>query len=155
VASTSRSELVREDEGIRSQLVTTDPMGSGRTEYPVDTATFFLQWDPTSSRIAYLGNFRGSIGMGVAERGSDGEPTARTIVQGQPFYLSWSPEGERLLVHVGTRVLATLDLEGNVDDVGDRPGIFQGWSTRRTSRASRCSSCAATARRRSSCRSEA
>ena len=119
------AELVQEDAGIRSQLVTIDPNGGGRTEYPVDTATFFLQWDPTSTRIAYLGNFQGSIGMGVAERGEDGEPIARTIVQGQPFYLSWSPEGERLLVHVGTRVLATLDLEGNVEDVGDRPGIFQ------------------------------
>ena len=119
------AELVQEDEGIRSQLVTVDPTGSGRTEFPVDTATFFLQWDPTSSRIAYLGNFQGSIGMGVAERGEDGEPVARTIVRGQPFYLSWSPEGERLLIHVGTGVLATLDLEGNLDEVGDRPGIFQ------------------------------
>jgi TolB protein len=129
------AELVREDEGIRSQLVTMDPTGSGRTEYQVDTATFFLQWDPTSSRIAYLGNFQGSIGMGVAERGEDGEPTATTIVRGEPFYLSWSPQGDRLLIHVGDRTLGTLDLAGDLealDDLqeiyqalGDRPGIFQ------------------------------
>ena len=53
----------------------------------MDTATFFLQWDPTSSRIAYLGNFGGSIGMG-SQRDADGRPTAQTIGRGQPFYLS-------------------------------------------------------------------
>jgi TolB protein len=123
--SVAWAELVRGDQGVTSRLVTIGPTGRGRTEYPVDTATFFLQWDPTSSRIAYLGNFQGSIGMGVAQRGEDGKPTAIMIGRGQPFYLSWSPEGERLLIHVGNRTLGTLDLAGNLEPLGDRPGIFQ------------------------------
>jgi TolB protein len=119
------AEFEQGEEGPASRLVTSDPTGRGRTEFPVDTATFFLQWDPTSSRIAYLGNFRGSIGMGVAQRDADGEPTATTIGAGQPFYLSWSPGGDRLLIHVGAGTLGTLDLDGNLEEIGDRPAIFQ------------------------------
>jgi TolB protein len=119
------AEFEQGEQGPASRLVTVDPTGGGRTEFPVDTATFFLSWDPTSSRIAYLGNFRGSIGMGVAQRDADGEPTTSTIGAGQPFYLSWSPEGERLLIHVGAGTLGTLDLEGHLEEIGDRPAIFQ------------------------------
>ncbi|HEX5938089.1 MAG TPA: hypothetical protein VFZ75_10430 [Actinomycetota bacterium] len=119
------AEFEQGEEGPASRLVTSDPAGRGRTVFPVNTATFFLQWDPTSSRIAYLGNFGGSIGMGVAERGDDGAPTARTIGRGQPFYLSWSPEGDRLLIHVGDDTLGTLDLEGNLEAIADQPAIFQ------------------------------
>jgi TolB protein len=107
-----------------STLVTSRPDGSGRREVVVDTATFFLQWDPTSSRIAYLGSFRGAIGMGVADTGADGGPVATTLGLGQPFYLSWAPEGDRLLIHVGTETLGTLDLEGNLEPLTDRPGVF-------------------------------
>ena len=119
------AEFEQGEEGPASRVVTSDPTGHDRTEFPVDTATFFLQWDPTSSKIAYLGNFGGSIGMGVAQRDADGRPTAETIGRGQPFYLSWSPEGERLLIHVGANTLGALDLEGHLEDIGDRPAIFQ------------------------------
>src|SRR5215210_611374 len=47
-----------------SRLVTSRPDGSGRREVQVDTGMFFLQWDPTSSRVAYLGSYRDAIGMG-------------------------------------------------------------------------------------------
>jgi TolB protein len=109
---------------ISSTLVTSRPDGSGRSEVVVDTGTFFLQWDPTSSRIAYLGNFRDAIGMGIADPRADGGAAATTLGVGQPFYLSWSPEGERLLIHVGDETLGTIDLEGELVPVGDRPGVF-------------------------------
>jgi TolB protein len=109
---------------LSSTLVTSRPDGSGRSEVVVDTGTFFLQWDPTSSRIAYLGNFRDAIGMGIAEPRADGGDVATTLGVGQPFYLSWSPEGERLLIHVGSETLGTIDLEGELVPVGDRPGVF-------------------------------
>jgi TolB protein len=107
-----------------STLVTVRPDGSSRREVVVDTGTFFLQWDPTSSRLAYLGSFRGAVGMGVADTGADGGPVATTLGVGQPFYLSWGPEGDRLLIHVGADTLGTLDLKRNLEPVADRPGVF-------------------------------
>jgi Tol biopolymer transport system component len=123
--SVAWAELELADQGTSARLVTTAPDGSSRTEFPVETGTFFLQWDPTSSRIAYLGNFQGAIGMGVAGRSANGNPVATTLGVGQPFYLSWSPEGQQLLIHVGSETLGTLDLEGNLLPIGDAPGIFQ------------------------------
>ena len=123
--SVAWAELELADQGASSLVVTSAPDGSARTEFPVDTGTFFLEWDPTSSRIAYLGNFQGTIGMGVAGRGPDGDPVATTLGRGQPFYLSWSPEGQQLLIHVGSETLGTLDLEGTLLPIGDAPGIFQ------------------------------
>jgi hemoglobin len=119
------AELELGDQGARSRIVTSAPDGSARTEFPVDTGTFFLQWDPTSSRIAYLGNYRGGVGMGVAGRAVAGDPVARTLGVGRPFYLSWAPGGLELLVHVGDRTLGRLDLEGELRPIGDVPGIFQ------------------------------
>jgi TolB protein len=107
-----------------STLVTTHPDGSNRRKVVVDTATFFLQWDPTSSRLAYLGSFRGAVGMGVADTGADGGPVASTLGVGQPFYVSWGPEGDRLLIHVGAETLGTLDLAGNLEPITNRPGVF-------------------------------
>jgi TolB protein len=108
-----------------STLVTSRPDGSTRREVVVDTATFFLQWDPTSSRLAYLGSFRGSVGMGVADPGAEGGPVATTLGVGQPFYLSWGPEGDQLLIHVGADSLGTLDLAGgDLEPIANRPGVF-------------------------------
>ena len=123
--SVAWAELELGERGARSTIVTVDPDGSGRTDFPVDTGTFFLQWDPTSSRVAYLGNFQGSVGMGVAGRAVVGEPVARTLGVGRPFYLSWAPGGLELLVHVGDATLGRLDLEGELRPIGDAPGIFQ------------------------------
>jgi Tol biopolymer transport system component len=123
--SVAWAELELDDQGTSSRVVTSAPDGSARTEFPVETGTFFLQWDPTSTRIAYLGNFKGAIGIGVARRSADGNPVATTLGAGQPFYLSWSPEGQQLLVHVGSKTLGTLDLEGKLLPLGDAPGIFQ------------------------------
>ena len=123
--SVAWAELQIDDQGASSRIVTSDPDGSGRTEFAVETGTFFLQWDPTSSRIAYLGNFQGRVGMGVAARTSDDDPVATTLGVGQPFFLSWSPDGLQLLVHVGDETLGLLDLEGDLRPIGDEPGIFQ------------------------------
>ena len=122
--SVAWAEFEVDDSGAHSRVVTSDPEGASRTEFAVETGTFFLQFDPTSSRIAYLGNYRGAVGMGVAERTADGSPTAMTLGAGRPFYLSWSPEGDLLLIHVGSQTLGTLDLEGNLEEIGDTPGIF-------------------------------
>jgi hypothetical protein len=107
-----------------SVLVTSPPERSARTEVRVDAAMFFLQWDPTSSRVAFLGSFQGAIGAGWAEPHADGGPVAQVIGRGQPFYVSWAPDGDRLLVHVGAETLGRLDLDGELVELDERPGLF-------------------------------
>lgn len=107
-----------------STLVTSPPQRSRRTEVRVDAAMFFLHWDPTSSRVAYLGSFQGSIGVGWVEPHAEGGPVAQTIGRGQPFYVSWAPSGDRLLVHVGAKTLGRLALDGELVELGERPGLF-------------------------------
>lgn len=107
-----------------SLLVTTPPARSVRTEVPVDAAMFYLQWDPTSRRVAYLGASGESIGFGWAEPDAEEGAVAQTIRRGNPFYVSWAPEGDRLLVHVGTDRLGRLGLDGKLVELGERPGLF-------------------------------
>ena len=123
--SVAWAEIELGDAGQESRVVMSRPDGSLRTELRVQTGTFFLQWDPTSSRIAYLGSYRGAIGMGVAETGGEGGPVATLLGLGQPFYLSWSPRGDHLLIHVGDSTLATLDLDAEPSPLADDPGLFQ------------------------------
>ena len=107
-----------------SRLVTSRPDGSGHREVDVDAVMFFVQWDPTSSRVAYLGSYENAIGMGIAEPAASAGPEARTIGVGQPFYVSWGPDGDRLLIHVGTETLGRIDLHGHLTEIGDAPGVF-------------------------------
>jgi TolB protein len=84
---------------------------------------FYLSWDPTSSRIAYLGSpGGGGIALGIVE--VMGRSAGTPLDTGQPFYLSWGPDGDQLLVHVGGDRLERLDLDGSPTTVADRPGIF-------------------------------
>jgi TolB protein len=84
---------------------------------------FYLSWDPTSSRIAYLGSpSEGEIELGILEVMGRGSGTA--LDTGQPFYLSWGPDGDQLLVHAGGDRLERLDLDGSPTTVADRPGTF-------------------------------
>jgi WD40 repeat protein len=105
-------------------VLVSDPEGQGTTEVDVGVGAFFLQWDPTSSRIAYLGNIAGSIGMGVVDL-RPAEPTDLQLGAGSPFYLSWSPDGNRMVVHVGQRLIGILKIEGELDRLRDRPALFQ------------------------------
>jgi dipeptidyl aminopeptidase/acylaminoacyl peptidase len=110
--------------GISSVLVTKQGDGTRPTEAPTAGAPFYLFWDPTSSRIAYLGSAEASeIELGIVEI-ADGGREARPLDAGQPFYLSWAPSGEELLVHVGTDRLERLDLDGTLATVDARPGAF-------------------------------
>lgn len=112
------------DTGIASVLVTKQSDGGRPTEAPAAGAPFYLFWDPTSSRIAYLGSSTSSeIELGIVEI-ADGGREATPLDAGQPFYLSWAPSGEELLVHVGTDRLERLELDGTLATVDARPGAF-------------------------------
>jgi len=100
---------------------------TGTGERPTEAATtiipFYLSWDPTSSRIAYLGPSTDSeIALGIVEVAGDAPGT--TLETGRPFYLSWAPGGDQLLVHVGGERLERLGLDGSLTTVAERPGAF-------------------------------
>jgi Tol biopolymer transport system component len=84
---------------------------------------FYLSWDPTSSRIAYLGSpSENDIALGILEVA--GRSSGTPLDNGQPFYISWAPAGDQLLVHVGEDRLERLGLDGSLITVADRPGTF-------------------------------
>jgi TolB protein len=108
--------------GGSAALVTSAPDGTAPSEVATPVTPFYLSWDPTSTRIAYLGPVApDDIQLGVVEV-SEGEVTP--LDAGRPLYLSWDPTGRRLLVHVGTERLDRLDLDGTLATVHPRPGSF-------------------------------
>jgi TolB protein len=112
------------DNGTTATLKTTRTDGTDETETPVAAAPFYLSWDPTSSRIVYLGGSADAdIELGLIEVAAG--TAAVSIDDGSPFYLSWNPTGKQLLVHVGTDRLDRLTLDGTATSVGDAPGAFR------------------------------
>jgi TolB protein len=112
-----------------STLVTSLVDGSEPTRAPVDFAPFYMSWDPTSSLVAFLGSGSAGIEMGIVDVGGGGAE-AEILDAGEPYYFSWAPEGDRMIVHVGTDRLEQLDLAGEGTALGDAPGVFQApqWS---------------------------
>jgi TolB protein len=109
--------------GTSATLHTTEADGSAQTETSIDAAPFYLSWDPTSSRIVYLGgSAEADIELGLIDVAAGA--AAVPIDDGSPFYLSWNPSGRQLLVHVGTDRLDRLSLDGTATSVGDAPGAF-------------------------------
>ncbi len=59
---------------------------------------FYMQWAPDGTKLAYLRNApEPGVEAGVATVGDGLEPFA----EGQPFYVSWAADSERVLAHVG------------------------------------------------------
>ena len=110
-------------------MVTALRDGTAETRARVDFPPFYLLWDPTSARIAYLGTGLGGLEMGLVDVAAGGEEAA-SIDNGAPYYLSWAPDGQSLVVHVGARRLDFLDLKGDRTPVGADPGLFNApvWS---------------------------
>jgi TolB protein len=114
----------------RSTLATSGPVGERPTEAPIPFAAFYLSWDPTSSQVAFLGSrSAGTLGLGLVDV-EGGGTEGRALDSGQPYYFSWSPSGEQILVHVGTERLEVVGLDGSRTEVGDAPGTFRApaWS---------------------------
>jgi Tol biopolymer transport system component len=119
-----RIAWVRFDAGGRgpNAVVTSAPDGRRPTETSTSVIPFYLSWDPTSSRIAYLGSSStGDIELGIVDP-AGGRATA--LDAGTPFYVSWGPSGEQLLAHVGADRIDRLGIDGSISPVDDRPGSF-------------------------------
>ncbi|HET8527166.1 MAG TPA: hypothetical protein VFM81_11095 [Actinomycetota bacterium] len=114
---------VNEANALSVSVATSTDQGKKGTESRTLIVPFYLSWDPTSSRIAYLGSpSPDQIELGILELA--GPSSGTPLDTGQPFYLSWGPRGDELLVHVGDRGLERLDLDGKLSTVADRPGTF-------------------------------
>jgi TolB protein len=109
-------------DGTSADVMTAAPDGTRSTDVQVGAVPFYLSWDPTSSRIGYLGN---SPSVGIELGLVDVATSAYApLDDGSPFYVSWAPTGKQLLVHVGTDRLDRLALDGSHTSLGDRPGTF-------------------------------
>jgi len=114
---------VTEAGALAASIATAGGDGGNSTEARTAVVPFYLSWDPTSSRIAYLGApNENAFELGILEVA--GRSSGTPLDTGQPFYLSWAPAGDQLLVHVGDDRLERLGLDGSLATVAERPGTF-------------------------------
>lgn len=90
----------------------------------VDTAPFYLYWDPSASRIAHLSPVVGGIDLGMAELLLEEGPTTRRVDRGEPYWMSWNPGGEELLVHASGFRLDRIDLGSATVIIDEFPADF-------------------------------
>lgn len=94
-----------------------DGEGGDRTLVVMGSPPFFTYWSPDGTGIGVLHN--SPQGTSIELEVVDVEAgSARVLATGSPFYFSWSPDSSRLAVHVELEVFATLDLEGNTENLG-------------------------------------
>lgn len=110
-----------------SAVVVADRDGSNRFRAELGFPPFYMDWDPTGSRLVVLGSGPVNLEMGVLDVGAD---RVRILDTGQPYYLAWSPDGDRMLVHVGADRLELMSRVGVFSPLGETPGSFQApqWS---------------------------
>jgi hypothetical protein len=114
---------VTEAGAVSASIATAGDDGTRPSTSRTEVVPFYLSWDPTSSRIAFLGAPSDTfIELGVLEAADRSSGTS--LVAGQPLFFSWGPAGDQLLVHVGAERLDRLGLDGSTSEVGDRPGTF-------------------------------
>lgn len=89
-----------------------------------DVSPFYLHWSPQGDQLAALRNAPDGIALEMVTIGADGLD-ANVMDTGQPYYFSWRPDGERLVVHVGTDRLDILDPAGGAESLEVAPGTFQ------------------------------
>jgi len=109
--------------GVAGLMVWSDAAGGHRARVPLPFVPFYVSWDPTSSRVAFLGGVA-PFSLGILER-TGGQAAARRLAEGAPFYFSWAPEGDRMVTHVAERTLDTLTLKGASDRLEEGTGPFQ------------------------------
>jgi TolB protein len=114
---------VTEAGALSASIATAGDDGTRPSASRTAVVPFYLSWDPTSSRIAYLGAPSDTfIELGIVEVA--GRTSVTSLDAGQPVFFSWGPDGDQLLVHIGAERLDRLGLDGSTSAVGDRPGTF-------------------------------
>lgn len=96
--------------------------GSDWFEHPVESAPFYLSWDPTGAQVATLAP--GDLGL---ELGVVSLPDAayRAVDEGAPFWFSWNPDADGFLVHASGLRLDLVPIDGASQVLEPVPGAFQ------------------------------
>jgi TolB protein len=109
------AEVDNRTQPATSALLISQTEGRAPRRFDTPFAPFYIQWSPDETRLAYLSNWLTVNTPNLALRLVDlNDPAAeiRTLVEGQPLYFTWSPQGDRLLAHVSNERLEFRDLEG-------------------------------------------
>lgn len=125
--------------GVESVLYTVSTAGgSPATLYTsVDNPAFYLYWSPDSRYVSFL--TQENVGLALRLAPADGSEAARVLERGAPFYWSWSPDSQEMLMHIGgaRRLSSEARLailagqpEAMPDVLADAPANFQApaWS---------------------------
>lgn len=104
-----------------------------------ESSAFYLYWAPDSNSITFLTQERDGLAMRKIDTRSPDED--QTLAEGAPFYWVWSPQSDKMLVHVGGARAASneahISILENLEDTADQveldlaPGRFQApvWSS--------------------------
>ncbi len=93
-----------------------DVSGDESRLLPVTNNPFFMYWSPDGESIGVLHN--GSVGLDFELVDVSAESIS-VVDSGVPFYFSWSPAGDQVVIHEGAGRFETLDLEGTRLSLGD------------------------------------
>jgi TolB protein len=102
---------------IKSALTISQFNGLAREHFDTPYTPFYLQWSPDEQRLAYLSNWLNldqtttTIALRIVDLAAH-EEKIRTLAEGQPLYLAWSPVGDRLLIHIDNDRLEFWDTAG-------------------------------------------
>jgi len=130
----------RETDGeVESILYTVSTVGGDPIKLYTSTENpaFYLYWSPDSQHIGFLTEEDSSLALRLAP--ADGREPAQVLERGAPFYWSWSPDGQEMLMHIGgTRrfredahlAIRSRQPEATPDVLDDAPASFQApaWS---------------------------
>ena len=107
-----------DDQGARSG----QPQQSNAAGVPV----FYLQWSQANDRLVYIRN--GQTGQGVEAGSIEPGLPIEPLGEGAPFFMSWSPEPNRILAHVNETSIDAFGLEASPDEFVPVAAVDGGFS---------------------------
>jgi len=99
-----RVAWTRSADGIEWELVTAAVDGDDTTVHPLPARPEYITYDPTASRVLALTPSPGGFGLVIVEVGTADDSDPRAVDRGQPYFSDFSPDGQRVIAHVGARI---------------------------------------------------
>ncbi len=122
-ASHDGTTLVWSDVDAEGRQVVRVRAEGANNELAVPTVPFYYAFNADGSTLAALGNDPAGQGVALLLIDLDGD-RAELVEVGQPYFIDWGPDGERLAVHIGNDVLGLVDGSGDRTNVEVSPGLF-------------------------------